>query len=63
MNATKSIITPDELYSLLNGRRYEGERIDDKRAIRRAAEEIKRLRSELQAISEHAADAIRAVQS
>jgi RNA polymerase-interacting CarD/CdnL/TRCF family regulator len=37
------IITPGELRARLNRRRHEGERIGDKRAIRRAAEEIERL--------------------
>ncbi len=46
---TKPIITPDELYALLNRRRYVGERFHDKRAIRNAADEIKRLSSVLHA--------------
>ena len=55
---TKPIITRDELRELLNGRRFDGERMADKRAIRLAAEEIERLRSALQAIAERAGDAL-----
>lgn len=40
---SKQIITPGELRARLNRMRHEGERIGDKRAIRRAAEEIERL--------------------
>ena len=46
----------DELYALLDRRRYQGERIDDKQAIRYAAEEIERLRMALQEIAERASD-------
>jgi len=46
-HSTHPIITPDELYTLLNRRRYQGERIKDKHAIRYAAEEIERLRMAL----------------
>jgi hypothetical protein len=46
----KPIITPEELDSLLDRRRYEGERIHNKNAIRRARQEIRRLRIVLQEI-------------
>ncbi len=53
--STIPITTSEELRALLNRRRYPGERITDKRAIRSAAEEIDRLRSALQEISDRAA--------
>lgn len=54
----KSIISPKELRALLNRRRYVGERIHDKRAIRFTADEIERLSSVLQMIEERARDAL-----
>jgi hypothetical protein len=51
-----TFITPAELRSLLNTRRYEGERMRLKYAIRLAAAEIERLKSEIKAISDRAAE-------
>jgi hypothetical protein len=55
---TTPIIRPRELDSLLNRPRYEGKRIDDKRAIRRASFEIRRLKLALQEISDRAGAAL-----
>ena len=52
------IITPEELDSLLDRRRYEGERMHHKNAIRRARHEIRRLRLALQEISDRAGAAL-----